>query len=63
MYCLSDTSLFGYEHRTGLSDVPNAEVVDGDLVTRPADDPENGDKIFTGWYEDETCEVPFDFDH
>ena len=44
----------------GGSNIAPVEVEDGEIVARP-EDPTNGDKIFRGWFADDTCTVEFDF--
>lgn len=46
---------------TGGSSIEPVEIEKGSTVSRPAD-PTNGDKIFSGWYEDEDWERPFNFE-
>ena len=47
---------------SGGSQVDSAEVLAGQKVVKPTPDPTNGDKIFGGWFEDDTFTKEFDFD-
>ena len=42
--------------------IDDAIVEDGQTVAKPNPDPENGDKIFGGWFEDDTFSKEYDFD-
>lgn len=44
----------------GGNEIESVKISDGDVVIRP-EDPENGNKIFDGWYEDETLTKVFNF--
>lgn len=44
----------------GGTEIPPVEIDKGSVVQRP-EDPENGDMIFDGWFEDPTLEARFDF--
>ena len=46
----------------GGSEIENAVVLSGQKVSKPSLNPTNGDKIFAGWYEDDTFVKEFDFD-
>ena len=46
----------------GGSDVDDQDVEDGGKVIKPADPQRNGYR-FGGWYKDEDCAIPWDFDN
>ena len=45
----------------GGTNIPDIEVDDHGLVTRPDQNPEKDGWVFTDWFEDEDCTRPFDF--
>lgn len=47
---------------TGDNQIEPIEVLEGQKVNRPTPDPTNGNKIFGGWFEDDTFTKEFDFD-
>ena len=46
----------------GGSQIESVEIDKGSTAPRPQD-PTNGDKVFAGWYEEEGCEHPYDFNN
>ena len=47
----------------GTPATTNVVVATGELVTRPAKDPEKADGFFAGWYSDAECTNAFDFEN
>ena len=45
----------------GASLIEPVEVLEGQKVSKPTPDPTNGDKVFGGWFEDDTFTREFDF--
>ncbi len=45
----------------GGSEIPSVEVISGESVERPQDDPEKDGFLFLGWYTDGTGTTEFDF--
>jgi len=45
----------------GASPIEPVEVLEGQKVNKPTPDPTNGDKVFGGWFEDDTFTREFDF--
>lgn len=45
----------------GASPIEPVEVLEGQKVSKPTPDPTNGDKVFGGWFEDDTFTREFDF--
>lgn len=45
----------------GGTEITPVNVEAGQKVSKPTPDPTNGNQIFGGWYEDETCTREFDF--
>lgn len=56
----NDTVRVTFDTRGG-SEVPYQDVKNGEHAVKP-EDPTNGDLIFGGWYFNEACTDPFDFD-
>ncbi len=45
----------------GGSEIESIQVLEGKKVTKPTPDPTNGNKVFGGWFEDDTYTREFDF--
>ena len=45
----------------GGSEIESVQVSEGEKASKPSPDPVNGDKVFGGWFEDDTYTREFDF--